>query len=101
MSPEEQRLAALSNAELVEELAGHELLTAHDLGALWVEIGLRLGVEGLQGIRAAAGHDVATGEQAARLRRFAELWKGQPEAADDEQLRAAADRLRAEREAEQ
>jgi hypothetical protein len=80
MSPEEQRLAALSNAELVEELAAHELLTAHNLGELWVEIGLRLGVEGLEGILAATRPGMATGEQAERLRRLRDLWAGQPEA---------------------
>jgi hypothetical protein len=92
MSPEETRLAGLSNHDLIEELAEHE-----PSGELWVEIGLRLGVEGLHGIRSGAVPEQRTGEQAARLRRFAELWQGQPEAGDDEALRAAADQLYAER----
>jgi hypothetical protein len=72
MNDEEARLAALTRAELVDEL---EVIEEQ-----WVEVGLRLGVEGLHGIRAAAVADARTGEQAARLRRFAALWKGQPEA---------------------
>jgi hypothetical protein len=70
MTPEEERLAALTNKHLVEELAAVELPEP-----LWVEIGLRPGVEGMNGIRVAAIHDARTGEQAVRLRRFMTLWE--------------------------
>jgi hypothetical protein len=95
MSPEEARLADLSNHELIEELAQHAL---HGLPEeLGVEVGLRLGVEGLHGIRSAAVPEVRTGEQAARLRRYAELWTGQPEAAYDAAIRARQAELRERR----
>jgi hypothetical protein len=71
MTPEEERLAALTNEELVEELA----VDADVPDELWVEVGLRLGVEGLHGIRAAAIPGVSTGDQAERLRRFMALWE--------------------------
>jgi hypothetical protein len=79
LTGEEARLAAMSNNELVEKLTLYEGLD--DL--LWVEVALRLGVERVHGIRAAAVPEVNTGPQAERLRRFMELWQGQPEARHD------------------
>jgi hypothetical protein len=89
MTPEEARIAALSNHELLDELERAEVPEE-----LWIEVGLRLGVEGLHGIRSAAVPSVPTGEQAARLRRYAELWTGQPEAAYDAAIRARRAELR-------
>jgi hypothetical protein len=68
-------VAALTNNELIDELARDDVREA-----LWVEIGLRLGVSGLNGIRPEAVPTASTGDQAARLRRFMALWQGQPEA---------------------
>src|SRR5262245_56477482 len=66
-SPEADYLATLSNRELFEELT----LTDADLSdSLWVEVGLRLGVPGVNGIRPTAVPEAATGAPAARLRRF-------------------------------
>jgi hypothetical protein len=65
----------LTNDELSEELALAELPEE-----LWIEVSLRLGVEESAGIRAAAVSAVRTGDDAARLRRYMELWADQPEA---------------------
>ena len=69
-------LTALTNDELVELLA----VEADMPDELWVEVGLRLGVSGLVGIRPDAVAEAGTGDQAARLRRFIDLWAEQPEA---------------------
>jgi hypothetical protein len=89
MSPEAARLAGLSNHELIEELELPEELR--------VEVGLRFGVEGLHGIRSAAVPSVPPSEQAGRLRRYAELWTGQPAAAYDVSIRARRAELRERR----
>lgn len=73
MTPEE-RLPGLSNRELLEELALAELPEE-----LWIEVGLRLGVDH------GASHTTEAPEaRGARWRRFAALWTGQPEAAGSE-----------------
>jgi hypothetical protein len=72
-----EELIEMTNDELIEELA----VAAELPDAVWIEIGLRLGVSGLNGIRPEAVEDAGTGSQAARLRRYMALWAGQPEEA--------------------
>jgi hypothetical protein len=64
-------LAELTNEQLTAQLSDFDLPEA-----IWVELHLRLGVEGANGIRAANTEM----PEAARLRRYLALWNGQPEA---------------------
>jgi hypothetical protein len=73
------KLEAMTNQELLDALG--DVLGDEDSGEeLWAEVGFRLGVEGIQGTRTTTTVAAATGRLAARLRRYVELWQGQPEA---------------------
>ena len=73
------KLEAMTNQELLDAL-GDVLGDEVSGEELWAEVGFRLGVEGIQGIRTTTSVAGPTGRLAARLRRYVELWQGQPEA---------------------
>jgi hypothetical protein len=67
----------MTNEEVLEELATYFDSKDDVEMALYQEIGIRLGISGIFGLRhegRLAGAD--------RLRRYRELWNGQPEAQD-------------------
>jgi hypothetical protein len=77
-------LEAMTNARLHEVLAGALTTSEGDPGEeLWAEVGFRLGVDGVHGVRVGATEAAGTGRLATRLRRYVELWRGQPEADPD------------------